>query len=144
MQEKSINGLCLSLPAACIRADDLGLCVECNHTNYRLIFGQCVIKPNCTSHQYLNQNNVCVDVSGTCDLFNPTTGSCISCINGTTLNSGSCCPKDDSSSNPQCSNQPSPSFPSSCLILHPSLGICLQCRPGYLSAYSSPTTICLQ
>ena len=130
--------MCFDIPDNCLAVDSKGYCIVCISSAYRIRQGQCVYFPSCGSRQFFNQNGVCVDVSPNCATFNPTDGTCITCVvAGTFPSQGICCPVGQVYNAGVCVDaaqlllsEQNSSGPV-CLIHHPSLGYCLKCNPGY-------------
>jgi len=138
----SIQGYCVQKPANCRLVDDLGLCTTCNGNQYQLQNGQCIEKRICGSGQYINAGGACVNAPAGCSngRFNPTTGVCLTCNDGSQAIGGLCCTGAFFAYQGQCitaaqyqsiissastANQPT------CIAFHPSLGICMQCNANY-------------
>ncbi len=90
--EVSVQGICVQRPANCLKVDNLGLCVACNGPNYQIQMGQCVYVEKCPPNMFL-QYGSCVYVTPGCAAFNPTSGQCLTCIDGRTAVEGLCCPQ---------------------------------------------------
>lgn len=141
----SVNGDCLGIPDNCLKVNDLGLCVLCVNTDYRLQQGQCVYFKSCKGQQYLNSAGQCVDVSPNCATWNPTNGQCITCkIADTHPTRGVCCPAGQVISGGICvdANILQKSYQSatgsSCLVPHPALNHCLKCAQNFTPDYTVP------
>ena len=94
----SANGECLGVAENCLRADALGLCVECAGADYRSEGGVCVRFKRCGAAQFLSAGGECVDVAAACGAFNPSNGECVTCKSGATPHWGRCCGARSSSS----------------------------------------------
>lgn len=141
----SVNGDCLGIPDNCLKVDDLGLCVVCVTTDYRLQQGQCVYFKSCKGQQYLNSAGQCVDVSPNCATWNPSNGQCITCKTADTQPyRGVCCPVGQVISGGICvdANILQKSYQlatgSSCLVPHPALNHCLKCAQNFAPDYTIP------
>ena len=138
--EVSIEGICVQIPQNCLRVDNVGLCIVCKSSDYGIVNGQCVFKKTCGANQYLGDNGQCVEVAPGCSSFNPTTGSCLVCANGSPANNGLCCPDGYAVLSGQCvdpntyqsikSAADTSSVPT-CVAYHPSLGTCLACNGNF-------------
>lgn len=130
----SVNGACLRFPYNCLRVDEVGLCVECINSNYRIMLGQCVYNQACADRQFLNPSLQCIDIDLACDKFNPSNGDCISCKDSTAiLSGGACCVFGSLNMNRRCLDALNISenvLSSKCRLYHPTLGYCLRCGKG--------------
>ena len=134
--EVNVQGYCILKQQNCLNTDALGLCVQCVSSDYSIIQGQCVFIQKCKSTQYL-LNGQCIDTPANCLVFNPSSGVCLTCLDGTSANAGLCCPSGQTVYGGQCvalatagtlllSTQNS-QIPT-CLIYHPTTLYCLQCN----------------
>ena len=113
------------------------VCVTCI-PGFTLINGACLTTITCPPRQYLSLG-VCVNVSASCQNFDPSNGNCLSCIQPNySLIAGQCiliiCPTGFTG--PNC-NQPIPTI-SNCLTRDPTSLTCVTCQPGY--TLTAPTT----
>lgn len=146
--EMSVQGYCLQKPANCLIVDNLGLCASCNGTQFQLQNGQCVLIITCPAGQYLS-NGVCINAPATCSngSFNPATGVCLTCNDGTSAVNGLCCSANQVAYGGQCIessaysnivNSASNTEVPTCIAWHPSLGSCLECNGNYTPDPISP------
>lgn len=135
-----IQGICHQRPSNCLVVDSIGLCQTCQ-PNYRNIYGQCIFTVTCAANQYQTSSGVCVDVSANCATFNPSTGQCITCIDGSNADQGLCCGTGTYAFNGNCIDDitfrgirqtADGSSSPSCIAYHPTLRYCIECSgtPG--------------
>ena len=91
----------MQMPPHCSKVDGAGLCSQCD-TNYTNIFGLCVKVATCTGQQYMNSNGACVDVNPNCKTWNPSTGVCLTCNDGSPATNGLCCSTGQNAFRGQC------------------------------------------
>lgn len=139
----------MAMPANCLQIDNLGLCTKCDTGDYKIVTGQCVYFKSCQDHQYLNSGGQCIDVDLSCAIWNPSNGQCVTCVNGSSPTSGVCCPLGQIYTSGKCSDAAAnivlsqPAAGTTCLLPHPSLGVCLQCPPGYVPDYTAANSCSL-
>ena len=127
------------MPANCLKVDSIGLCIQCIRDSYQIIQGQCVFIQKCSSSQF-QLNGQCIDAPANCSIFNPNSGVCLTCIDGSSANGGLCCLNSEVAFNGKCVTQSTAATLLSsakisvipiCLIYHPTTGYCLQCNDNY-------------
>ena len=91
--EVNIQEYCQQVPPNCAEVDKNGFCSVCKG-NYDNVFGMCVMKKTCPDYQYKTSTGVCVDITPGCGYFNPTTGQCLKCKDGSDAKNGLCCPSN--------------------------------------------------
>lgn len=143
-----VQGICKQKPANCLSADPIGLCTQCISSDYKITQGLCVLISKCKPSQYL-LNGQCVDAPANCLVFNPSSGVCLTCLDGTSANKGLCCPIGQTVYGGQCVTLASAvalltaaqsSTTPICVAFHPTTGYCLQCNGQYKVNVQTMTT----
>jgi hypothetical protein len=92
----------------------------------------------CSTRYYFNRQGVCTQVSDTCNTFNSTTGSCLSCYSGYVMNGTVCIISEGNNTNP--SNNTNPLDPN-CKNFDQLSNMCLQCSYRF---YLASNGVCAQ
>lgn len=139
--EASVQGVCVQVPSNCAAVDALGLCARCLlPAQYRLLHGQCLLSESCAPNQYSADSGLCVNVTPGCTTFNPSSGVCLTCANGSPAQQGLCCPAGQSVLAGRCLNAATyasavassqGSARPTCIAFHPALGTCLACNANF-------------
>ena len=147
VDEVSVLGYCHQLPPNCDKVDNRGLCSSCK-TNYKNVFGLCIKVETCPSNQYMSSSGVCVDVTPGCAAFNPTTGVCLTCSDGTPATNGLCCASGQNAFKGQCISSVSyrqikeaadQAVVPTCVGYHPTMGHCIECNGNFQVSPVNPT-----
>jgi len=138
-------------PANCLALNSFGMCSQCFSADYKLQDGQCVLIRTCGNNQYQTSTGVCVDVVSGCSFYNPTSGVCLRCSNGSEAINGLCCSAGQHAYEGSCiegltyrsivlgSDQ---SQTPTCLSYHPTMGYCLACNGNFVPSTINPQ-ICI-
>ena len=146
--EVSIQGYCQQIPPNCAEVDQKGFCSSCKK-NYDIVFGMCIMKKKCTDYQYKTSNGVCVDITPGCGYFNPTTGQCLRCKDGSDAKNGLCCPSNYYVFGERCVDAitwrnirqgAEVNKAPVCMGYHPTLGHCIECNGDYKPNPINPKT----
>lgn len=170
------GGTCVESKPHCKQVNAFNICIQC-FDGYVLSNNTCVAQistgnivgaspnpntdPNCAQHNanntctacyfryYLNAQKVCVAVSDQCNTFDSSSGNCLSCYGGYTLNNGSCVITTTPNSDPNCAQRDTNNVCTACYYRYylnaqkvcvavsdqcntfDSLGNCLSCYGGY-------------
>lgn len=129
-------GSCYQVNSLCGDYDSFtGACLSCaNPNDYNLLNGSCIRKDIICGPRQYQLNNVCYNVSDSCDTFDSNNGNCLSCKNSTyfTILNGSCteikfsCPPGQFAVELSCLP-----IPAECINFDTNSKICMQCIRGY-------------
>ena len=92
---------------------------------------------------------MCIDGPAGCSSFNPTSGICLTCSDGTDAVNGICCPSGQNAFKGQCidaatyrsvrDSAESSDVPT-CIKYHPTMGFCIQCNQNFTPSPTSTQT----
>ncbi|XP_011405480.2 PREDICTED: furin-1-like [Amphimedon queenslandica] len=126
-----VNNSCQACHVSCMTCDGLGDddCTSCHQPQYRLVNGQCVFHPNCSSGQYFEHRVLgCKSCHGSClECSGRKESDCTSCSPSKVFREGSCIDKAD--------------FCSTGEYYSESTGSCAVCPPGCSSCINDLTCL---
>ena len=135
----NIKGYCYQLPKHCLELNDYGLCSKCEE-GCEILNGVCYRRKTCAENQYLHQNRICVDVTPGCKKFNPSSGHCFECNDGSVPINKLCCPAGTHAFGNKCINSiayrdlilnSETSNSPTCTGYHPTMGYCIACNGNF-------------